>query len=194
MGKNLFTLPGKGKPGGRMDSSAQPSQGVRGVSDQRVGLTTEGGLPLFILAPRIRTIAFSRPCLLPGARHPLDGRTYFGTLHAPSALSVHFYRNAAGKEPVRSWLIEELSPGARKAIGADIKTVQLGWPIGMPVVRKMTPGLWEIRSRIPEGIARVLFTIVDTRMVLLHGFVKKTQATPGTDIELALHRMKEAHK
>ncbi len=73
----------------------------------------------------------------------------------------------------------------------DIKTVELGWPSGMPVVRKMTPGLWEIRSRIPEGIARVFFTVVNSRMVLLHGFVKKSQTTPRADIELALRRMKE---
>lgn len=109
----------------------------------------------------------------------------------PPVLSVHFYRTAAGKEPVRNWLIDELTPAARKAIGMDIKTVQLGWPMGMPVVRKMTPGLWEIRSRIPEGIARVFFTVANSRLVLLHGFVKKSQATPRADIELALHRMKE---
>ena len=109
-------------------------------------------------------------------------------------LSVHFYRNATGKEPVRNWLVAELSPKARQLIGADIKTVQLGWPIGMPVVRKMAPGLWEVRSRIPEGIARVLFTVVDSRMVLLHGFVKKTQATPRTDIELARHRLNKVKK
>lgn len=109
----------------------------------------------------------------------------------PPVLSVHFYRTAAGKEPVRNWLIDKLTPAARKAIGVDIKTVQLGWPIGMPVVRKMTPGLWEIRSRIPEGIAREFFTVVNSRMVLLHGFVKKSQTTPRADIELALCRMKE---
>lgn len=109
----------------------------------------------------------------------------------PPLLSVHFYRTAVGREPVREWLIEQVSPAARKAIGADIKTVQFGWPIGMPVVRKMEPGLWEVRSRIPEGIARVLFTIVGTEMVLLHGFVKKSQATPKADLDLAMLRMNE---
>ena len=106
-------------------------------------------------------------------------------------LSVRFYRTTSGKEPVRDWLIEQVSLGARKAIGADIKTVQFGWPIGMPVVRKMEPGLWEVRSSIPEGIARVLFTVVGADMVLLHGFVKKTQATPKADLALAVLRMKE---
>lgn len=106
-------------------------------------------------------------------------------------LSVRFYRTASGNEPVRDWLARKVSPKARQTIGADIKTVQFGWPLGMPVVRKMAPGLWEIRSNIPEGIARVLFTLVGTDMVLLHGFVKKTRATPKPDLELAAIRMKQ---
>lgn len=61
----------------------------------------------------------------------------------------------------------------------------------MPVVRKMEAGLWEVRSSIPEGIARVLFTVVGADMVLLHAFVKKTQATPRADLALAVLRMKE---
>ena len=109
----------------------------------------------------------------------------------PPILSVRFYCTTTGNEPVRDWLIEQVSPSARKAIGADIKTVQFGWPIGMPVVRKMESGLWEVRSNIPEGIARVLFTVVGADMVLLHGFVKKTQATPKADLALAQTRMKE---
>ena len=109
----------------------------------------------------------------------------------PPVLSVRFFRTTTGNEPVRDWLIEQVSIGARKAIGADLKTVQIGWPLGMPVVRKMEPGLWEVRSHIPEGIARVLFTLVGSEIVLLHGFVKKTQATPKTDLALAVGRMKE---
>ena len=113
------------------------------------------------------------------------------TARMPPILSVRFYCTTTGKEPVRDWLLEQVSLGARKAIGADIKTVQFGWPVGMPVVRKMEPGLWEVRSSIPEGIARVLFTVVGADMVLLHGFVKKTQATPKADLALAILRMKE---
>ena len=109
----------------------------------------------------------------------------------PPILSVRFYCTTAGNEPVRDWLMEQISVSTRKAIGADIKTVQFGWPVGMPVVRKMESGLWEVRSNIPEGIARVLFTVVGADMVLLHGFVKKTQATPKADFALALTRMKE---
>ena len=109
----------------------------------------------------------------------------------PPILSVRFYCSATGNEPVRDWLKDQISAEARRAIGADIKTVQYGWPIGMPVVRKMEPGLWEVRSNIPEGIARMLFTVVGSQMVLLHGFVKKTQATPKADLALAIVRMKE---
>lgn len=108
-----------------------------------------------------------------------------------ASLAVRFYRTGAGKEPVREWLVEQVSPAARRMIGADIKTVQLGWPLGMPLVRKLDAGLWELRSRIPDGIARVLFTVVGTDMVLLHGFVKKSQATPKAHLDLALFRMKE---
>lgn len=111
----------------------------------------------------------------------------------PPVLSARFYRTAAGKEPVREWLVEQVSHAARKAIGMDIKTVQFGWPIGMPIVRKLKPDLWEVRSAIPEGTARVLFTVTGVHMVLLHGFVKKTQATPKADLALAVLRMKEVH-
>jgi phage-related protein len=61
----------------------------------------------------------------------------------------------------------------------------------MPLVRKLNPGLWEVRITIPSGIARVLFTTVDAAMVLLHGFIKKSRKTPASDLALALRRMKE---
>jgi phage-related protein len=105
-------------------------------------------------------------------------------------LEVRFYATAQGREPVREWL-KGLPAEDRKAIGEDLKTVQFGWPLGMPLVRKMKPGLWEVRSTISSGIARVLFTTTGQVLVLLHGFVKKSQKTPHTDLELALRRLKE---
>ncbi|NIJ71465.1 type II toxin-antitoxin system RelE/ParE family toxin [Xanthomonas sp. LMG 9002] len=72
-----------------------------------------------------------------------------------TTLDVRFYRAASGVEPVRVWLKEDVSADARRAIGDDIKTVQLGWPLGMPLVRKLDQHLWEVRSAIPEGIARI---------------------------------------
>ncbi|WP_395141980.1 type II toxin-antitoxin system RelE/ParE family toxin [Armatimonas sp.] len=103
-------------------------------------------------------------------------------------LTVQFFRTEQSNEPVREWLIG-LDVAARKAIGADIKTVQFGWPLGMPLIRKIETDLWEIRCDVPNGIARVLFTIVDSSMVLLHGFVKKSQKTPANDLRVARQRL-----
>lgn len=105
-------------------------------------------------------------------------------------LSVVFFRTEAGTEPVREWL-RELTVEDRKTIGIDIKTVQYGWPLGMPLVRKMEPGLWEVRCDIADGIARVLFTAKAGQMVLLHGFVKKTQKTPDNELKTARNRLKK---
>ncbi len=105
-------------------------------------------------------------------------------------LSVVFFRTEAGTEPVREWL-RKLTVEDRKTIGIDIKTVQHGWPLGMPLVRKMEPGLWEVRCDIADGIARVLFTAKGGQMVLLHGFVKKTQKTPDNELKTARNRLKK---
>jgi len=97
-----------------------------------------------------------------------------------------FYRTEAGGEPVREWL-KGLSPEDRKTIGEDIKTVEFGWPIGMPVCKPLGGGIYEVRSSLAQNrIARVLFYIDRRgRMILLHGFMKKTQKTPREDLELA---------
>ena len=99
-----------------------------------------------------------------------------------------FYQSMSGKQPVRDWLMK-LDIADRKTIGADIKTVEFGWPIGMPTCRPMGKGLYEVRSSLAGGrIARVLFCIYDSQMVLLHGFIKKTQKTPKQELDLALER------
>ena len=90
---------------------------------------------------------------------------------------------------MRDWL-RELSATDRKTIGEDIKTVQFGWPLGMPLVRKMDKDLWEVRIRLEGRIARVLFTVSTGRIVLLHGFIKKSQATPKPELDLAKDRMR----
>ena len=104
-------------------------------------------------------------------------------------LDVIFYQTDAGNEPVREWL-RSMRKEDRRIIGSDIKTVQYGWPLGMPLVRKLEPNLWEARSRITDGIARVLFTVVEDKMVLLHGFVKKSQKTPVAELATAKHRLR----
>jgi len=103
-------------------------------------------------------------------------------------MRVVFFRTLAGSEPVREWL-KSLSPEERLAIGEDIKTTQYGWPLGMPLIRKLEPGLWEVRSQLPRGIARVIFSVVAHNLVLLHGFIKKSQKTPEQDLELARNRL-----
>ena len=104
-------------------------------------------------------------------------------------LAVAFFRTETGREPVRDWL-KALAREQRKIIGEDIKTVQFGWPLGMPLVRKLDQDLWEVRIRLPAGIARVMFTTGGQRMILLHGFIKKSQKTPRADLELAKTRLR----
>ncbi len=97
-----------------------------------------------------------------------------------------FFRTEAGGEPVREWL-KSLSREDRKQIGTDIMTVEFGWPIGMPVCRPLGHALYEVRTSLNSNrIARVLFYVDRRRrMVLLHGFIKKTQKTPADDLNLA---------
>lgn len=104
-------------------------------------------------------------------------------------LQVRFFVTDMGKEPVREWL-KALSPTDRKTIGEDVKTVQYGWPLGMPLVRKLDKDIWEVRIHLEGRIARILFTVVGDVMVLLHGFIKKSQATPKQDISLTKDRLK----
>ena len=104
---------------------------------------------------------------------------------------VVFFRTEAGNEPVREWLLS-LDREDKKTIGVDVKTVEYGWPIGMPVCRPLGKKLYEVRSNIShKRIARVIFTIIDQTMILLNGFVKKTQKTSKEEITLALKRLKE---
>jgi phage-related protein len=105
-------------------------------------------------------------------------------------LRVYFYKTEAGNEPVREWLADLIKED-KKEIGQDIKTAQVGWPVGMPLIRKIEKGLWEVRSHIRDGIARVFFTIDKDEMVLLHGFVKKSQATPQSELATARERRRQ---
>lgn len=103
-------------------------------------------------------------------------------------LQVYFFKTANNKQPVRDWL-KELPIEDRKIIGNDLKTAQFGWPIGMPLIRKLDADLWEVRSRLHNRIARVIFTVEGNTMVLLHGFIKKSQKTPQSDLQLAKQRL-----
>jgi phage-related protein len=103
-------------------------------------------------------------------------------------LTVTFYRTDAGNEPVREWL-KDLSKDNKRIIGEDIKTAQLGWPLGMPLIRKIDKNLWEVRSSLPDGIARVFFTVHGNQMILLHGFIKKSNKTPQHELNTATARL-----
>lgn len=109
----------------------------------------------------------------------------------PEKLPVVFYAASGGREPVREWL-KSLDRDGRREIGADILAVQKGWPLGLPLCRSLGGGLWEVRSKLSgRRIARVIFAFDAGEIVLLHGFIKKTQKTPPDEIELAIKRLKE---
>lgn len=109
-------------------------------------------------------------------------------------IPASFYRSTSGAEPVREWL-KALPLADRKALGMAIAKAEYGWPIGMPLCRSMGGGLWEVRCNLPLGrIARVIFCINAERMVLLHGFEKKTQKTPQGDLQTARKRQKEVEQ
>lgn len=111
---------------------------------------------------------------------------------SPKKIRAVFYRSASGAEPVREWLKDDLSAEDRKVVGVDIATVEYGWPVGMPTCRPLGNGLREVRSSLPgKRIARVIFCILEDRMVLLSGFIKKSQKTPQNEIGTAAKRMKE---
>jgi phage-related protein len=127
---------------------------------------------------------------------PLDGTCFpsadvynfwYTMAEAEKKLTVVFFTSDGGNEPVRDWLLS-LPREERKTIGEDVLKVQYCWPIGKPLVASLGNGLWEVRSRLEDRIARVIFLVQGTTMVLLHGFIKKTQKTPKHELDLALKR------
>jgi len=107
---------------------------------------------------------------------------------------VLFYTTAGGNKVVKNWL-KSFSKEDRFILGRDLKTVQLNFPMGPPLCRSLTGGLWEIRSTLTTKVeARMIFYFdSDTPAIaVLHGFIKKTAKTPKADIDLALSRKREA--
>ncbi len=108
-------------------------------------------------------------------------------------IAVRFFRSGRGNEPVREWLYT-LDKEDRKIIGVDIQTVEFGFPLGMPLVKKVDTKykLWEVRSTLSsDKIARVIFTVYKDCMILLHGFIKKDQQMPQKDKNIAIERRKK---
>ena len=112
----------------------------------------------------------------------------------PRKVPLVFFRSGKGAEPVREWL-KELPEAERHAIGKDLLRAQWRWPVGMPLCRPMGGGLWEIRTDLPANRAsRVILCFYDEHLVALHGFLKKTRATPDEDLALARRRQKELRR
>jgi phage-related protein len=108
-------------------------------------------------------------------------------------LEVIFFKTDSGNEPVREWL-KSLPDDERKAIGSDIYVVQIRFPIGPPLAKKIDKDLYEIRSRLKDKISRVLCHIEDDKMILLHGFFKKTEKLTEQYLDTARTRLKEWRK
>lgn len=109
----------------------------------------------------------------------------------PRKVELRFYKSAMGKEPARDWL-GGLRLENRRLIGQDLLRVQYRWPIGMPLVRPMGKGLFEVRTDLPDGTtARVMISFHGGELYALHGFIKKARKTPPADLKLALERKKE---
>ena len=94
----------------------------------------------------------ARTCCVPKMLHSCMEK-----IGAPT-LTARFYRSDAGVEPLRDWL-KSLPVIGRKAIGEDVKTVQFGWPPGMPLVAHLGNGIREVRTRLSTRVARVLFVL-----------------------------------
>ena len=106
---------------------------------------------------------------------------------------VVFFKTSGNKQPVRDFILEQKKDD-QKEIGSDIRFVQNNFPLGLPLVKKLKPDLWEIRSIIKDGICRVFFTFFNEKIILLHAIVKKSQRTPPKEIDIATERLKEFKK
>src|ERR1700744_5367604 len=106
---------------------------------------------------------------------------------AAKRITVVFFATESGTAPVREWL-KDLAKADRVAIGEDIADVEFEWPVGLPTCRPLGSGLYEVRTTLKDRIARVFFSIEGSDMVLLHGFIKKSQSTPKPDLNLARRR------
>lgn len=109
----------------------------------------------------------------------------------PHKIPLAFYRSSFRNEPVREWL-KGLPQSERQTIGKDLLRAQWRWPLGMPLCRPMGDGLWEIRTNLSTNrTSRVLLCLYRGQLIALHGFIKKTRATPQQDLALARKRQQE---
>jgi phage-related protein len=109
-------------------------------------------------------------------------------------IPLRFWRSTSDREPVRDWL-NELPLEDRRTVGRDIAKVQYGWPIGLPLCRPLSGGLWEVRSSLPsKREARVLFGFYNGELIALNAFIKKAQRVPQEEFALARRRLKDVYE
>ena len=115
---------------------------------------------------------------------------YIQNMDRKEPLQVVFFETESGNQPVRDFILQRPRED-RKEIGADVFTVQKRFPLGFPLVEKLAADLWEVRSHLPDGICRILFTVHKQTLVLLHGFIKKSQKIPAKELKTAKDRLSE---
>lgn len=107
----------------------------------------------------------------------------------PMALAM--WASSTGSEPARDWF-KALPDTDRKKVGQDLRKLQYAWPVGMPLVRSLGSGLWELRTSLPsKREARVFFATDGETLLVLHGFIKKSAQTPTHELVVARKRLKE---
>ena len=115
---------------------------------------------------------------------------YNQNIERKTPFNVAFYETKMKNQPCRDFLLK-LDKEDRRVVGVDIFSVQKGFPLGLPLCRKISKELWERRSDLSDGICRVFFTVFNNTIVLLHGFKKKSQKTPLEELEIAKNRLND---
>lgn len=101
--------------------------------------------------------------------------------------SLSFF-NARVQAEIEAW-----PAGIRASFARIVELMEeVGPNLGMPRTRALGDGLFEIRAKGAEGIGRAFFcALIGRRIVILHGFIKKSQCTPKKEIEIAMKRLDE---
>ena len=141
-------------------------------------------------------VVYSRARIQPSSRFAIALVHLFwyidpGMAESLKPIPLVFWRSLTGREPVRDWL-NELSREDKRTIGRDMAKVQYGWPMGLPLCRPLSAGLWEMRASLPsKREARIFFGFHDGTLIAVHAMIKKVQKTPAEDLALARQRFKE---
>jgi phage-related protein len=106
-------------------------------------------------------------------------------------IPLAFWKTISGREPAREWL-RRLPLDDKRTVGRDIAKVQFGWPVGLPLCRALSGGLWEVRSSLPsKREARVFIGFHGGVLIALHAVIKKARKASTDDLALARQRLKE---